>query len=377
MWYYIVAFSISLIGIYFANSTYKNKWLFCFFSFIGLLPPILIAGFRDHTIGADTDFYILPIFFQATRYFTNIKEFIEANPNTDILYLYYTWFVTRFAHDSYIYLSLNHILIFLPLYITAFKLRKYLSPVTFFLLYYLVFYQESLSIVRQSIAISFSMLAFVFYLERKLKLYLCLMAIAFGFHSTVIITLLYPLMIKYLKKYPLDENNKKFFFFIILGVFVVINLNFLLIFLINAGVLNVKYLIYTAQSDTFKGGLGITNFIIKIVIIFFIYCFRKKHKRSIFYDFAFVVSILDLILCLCALLVEPLDRFSLYPRTMLCITLPILFDICKKGKTYTLVCMKYLLVSLLCFFWYYVYIQGDFDSTSEYKMDSKIAVFLI
>lgn len=56
MWYYIVAFSISLIGIYLANLAYKNKWLFCFFSIIGLLPPILIAGFRDHTVGADTDF---------------------------------------------------------------------------------------------------------------------------------------------------------------------------------------------------------------------------------------------------------------------------------------------------------------------------------
>lgn len=374
MWYYIVAFSISLIGIYLANLAYKNKWLFCFFSIIGLLPPILIAGFRNHTVGADTDFYILPIFYQATSYFTNVKELIEANPNTDFLCLYYTWFVTRLTQDSYIYLSLNHILIFLPLYITAYKLRKYLSPVVFFLLYYLIFYQESLSIVRQSIAISFSMLAFVFYLERKLKLYFCLMAIAFGFHSTVIITLLYPLVLKYLKKYPLNENNKKYSFFIILGVFVVINLNFLLMFLINAGVLNMKYLIYTAQSDTFKGGLGVTNFIIKIVIIFFIYCFRKKHKSSIFYDFAFVLSILDLIFCLCALLVEPLDRFSLYPRLMSCITLPVLFNVCQKEKLYSLVRLKYILVCLLCFFWYYVYIQGDYDSTSDYKMNSKIVL---
>lgn len=374
MWYYIVAFSISLIGIYLANLAYKNKWLFCFFSIIGLLPPILIAGFRDHTVGADTDFYILPIFYQATSYFTNVKELIEANPNTDFLYLYYTWFVTRFTQDSYIYLSLNHILIFLPLYITAYKLRKYLSPVVFFLLYYLIFYQESLSIVRQSIAISFSMLAFVFYLERKLKLYFCLMAIAFGVHSTVIITLLYPLVLKYLEKYPLNENNKNYSFFIILGVFVVINLNYLLMFLINAGVLNMKYLIYTAQSDTFKGGLGVTNFIIKIVIIFFIYCFRKKHKSSIFYDFAFVLSILDLIFCLCALLVEPLDRFSLYPRLMSCITLPVLFNVCQKEKLYSLVRLKYILVCLLCFFWYYVYIQGDYDSTSDYKMNSKIVL---
>lgn len=374
MWYYIVAFSISLIGIYLANLAYKNKWLFCFFSIIGLLPPILIAGFRDHTVGADTDFYILPIFYQATSYFTNVKELIEANPNTDFLYLYYTWFVTRLTQDSYIYLSLNHILIFLPLYITAYKLRKYLSPVVFFLLYYLIFYQESLSIVRQSIAISFSMLAFVFYLERKLKLYFCLMAIAFGFHSTVIITLLYPLVLKYLEKYPLNENNKKYSFFIILGVFVVINLNYLLMFLINAGVLNMKYLIYTVQSDTFKGGLGVTNFIIKIVIIFFIYCFRKKHKSSIFYDFAFVLSILDLIFCLCALLVEPLDRFSLYPRLMSCITLPVLFNVCQKEKLYSLVRLKYILVCLLCFFWYYVYIQGDYDSTSDYKMNSKIVL---
>lgn len=374
MFYYIIAFIISLIGIYFANVTYKNKWVFTFFSLVALAPPIVIAGFRDHTIGADTDFYILPIFNQATHYFTKFNEFVEANPNTDFLYLLNTWIVSRFTHESYIFLCVNHSLILIPLYITAFKLKKYLSPVAFFLLYYLIFYQESLSIVRQSIAISLSLLAFSFYLERNFKLYFCLLALAFGFHNTVIITILFPILLWFLKKYPLDKNKKKYAFFILMGIAVVINLNFILMLFINSGVLNTKYLIYTAESDTFKGGLGITNFFIKIVIIFFIYNFRKKNEEKVFYDFAYVVSIMDFIFCLFALLMAPLDRFSLYPRLMSCITLPIIFNICKKKKLYSLVRMKYILLCLLFFFWYYVYILGDFDSTSEYKMDSKISL---
>lgn len=132
MWYYIIAFVLSLLGIYFADQYYKNKILFVFYSFIALAPTVIIAGFRFHTIGSDTDFYILPIFNQATKFFTKFSEFSEANPNTDFLYLLYTWLVTRIIDESYIYLSINHLLILLPMYITAFRLRKFLSPVMFF-----------------------------------------------------------------------------------------------------------------------------------------------------------------------------------------------------------------------------------------------------
>lgn len=368
MWYYIFAFAFSLIGIYFANNSYKSKGLFFLFSVISLIPPVVIAGFRDHTIGSDTDFYILPIFTQATRYFLRFDEFVEANPNTDYLYLLYTWLVTRIIKESYFFLCMNHIMILFPMYMAAFKFRRYLSPVLFFLIYFLVFYQDSLSIVRQSMAISFSTLAFAYFLSKKYKIYFVLMVLAFGFHSTVILTFLYPVLLWYLKKYPLDRYKGKYIIFILIGVLIIINLNFLLMFLINSGVLNIKYLIYTSESDTFKGGLGVTNFGVKFVVIFFIYKFRTLHKESLFVDFAFVLAILDLMLCLCALLMEPLDRFSLYPRLMSCITLPYLFRICQKEHQTTLLFLKNILFLLFMAYWYYVYMLGDYDSTSDYKM---------
>lgn len=368
MWYYIVAFIISLIGIYFANVTYKNKLQFCFFSMIALLPPIIIAGFRDHTIGADTDFYILPIFNQATRYFSRFDEFVDANPNTDYLYLLYTWIVTRIIRESCFFLCVNHLIILLPMYVAALKSRKYLSPVCFFLIYYLVFYQDSLSIVRQSMAISFSTLAFAYFLQKKYKQYALLMAIAFGFHNTVILTFLYPVLLWYLRKYPLNKYKGKYFFWVILGIVAIINLNFLLMFMINSGVIGTKYLIYTSESDTFKGGLGATNFVVKLVVIYFVYKFRKVHKENVFVDFSFVLSILDLMLCLCALLMEPLDRFSLYPRLMSCITLPYLFKISENEHRGNLLMLKNVLFLFFIAFWYYVYIFGDQGSTSDYKM---------
>ena len=339
-----------------------------FYSFIALAPTVIIAGFRFHTIGSDTDFYILPIFNQATKFFTKFSEFSEANPNTDFLYLLYTWLVTRIIDESYIYLSINHLLILLPMYITAFRLRKFLSPVMFFLLYYLIFYQESLSIVRQSIAISLSTLAFTYYVSGSYKKYALLMGLAFGFHSTVVVVLLYPLILWCLKKYPMSQNIKSYSIFVIIGIFVVINLNFILMLLINSGVLNTKYLIYTADSDTFKGGLGVTNFVLKFLIIYFIYSFRKLNRKLLFADFAYILAIMDLFFCMFALLMAPLDRFSLYPRIMTCITLPILFKISRLHHIDKLNIFKPILILFLMFFWYYVYMLGDFDSTSDYKM---------
>lgn len=372
MWYYLVSFILSLFGIYLANRCYRQKFLFCIFSILALFPTIFLAGFRDHTIGSDTDFYILPIFYHATKYFIHFGDFVEANPNTDYLYLLYTWIVTRVVKDSYWFLFINHVLILVPMYIAAIKLRSYISPVTFFLIYYLVFYQDSLSIVRQSIAISFSMLAFVYFLSRKYKLYFILMLIAFGFHSTVIVTLIYPLLLRYLKKNPLDKNMKRYCFFVVLGIMVIVNLNFLLLFFINSGLLASKYLIYTGESDTFKGGLGLTNFLIKICIIYFIYSFRKKHKGFIFVDFGYVVSILDLMFCLFALLMEPLDRFSLYPRVMSCVTLPYIFAFSKTGGMSKFDCFKLFLICAIFAYWVYVYMLGDYGSTSNYKMITNI-----
>lgn len=368
MWYYVIAFGLSLIGIYLANQYFRNKFLFVFFSIIALAPGIIIAGFRFHTIGSDTDFYILPIFNQATKYFTNFTEFAEANPNTEFLYLLYTWIVTRVINESYIYLSINHLLILLPMYIAAFRLRRYLSPVMFFLIYYLIFYQESLSIVRQSIAISLSTLAFTYYASGSYKKYALFVILAFGFHSTVIVVLLYPLILWCVKKYPMSKNVKKYSIFVVAGALVVINLNLILMLLINSGLLNTKYLIYTADSDTFKGGLGVTNFVLKFMIIYFIYSFRKLNRKLLFADFAYILAIMDLFFCMFALLMAPLDRFSLYPRLMTCVTLPILFKISKQQHLNKLNIFKPILILFLMFFWYYVYMLGDFDSTSDYKM---------
>ena len=252
------------------------------------------------------------------------------------------------------------------MYVAAFIFRKYLSPVLFFLIYYLVFYQDSLSIVRQSFAISFSTLAFAYYMSKKYKKYIFFMALAFGFHSTVVLTLVYPLLLWFLNKYPLKENTIKYGLFLIVGIAVVVNLDFLLLLLINLGAINAKYLIYTSESEVFKGGLGVTNFIVKFVIIFFVYSYRKVHKKTLFIDFAYVLSIMDMMLCLFALLMEPLDRFALYPRLMSCITLPILFKACSKKNTFLQI-QKYGLILFLIAYWCYVYMWGDYGSTANYK----------
>ena len=88
MWYYIIAFVLSLLGIYFADQYYKNKILFVFYSFIALAPTVIIAGFRFHTIGSDTDFYILPYLTRQQNFLRNLVSFLRQI-QIRIFYIYF------------------------------------------------------------------------------------------------------------------------------------------------------------------------------------------------------------------------------------------------------------------------------------------------
>ena len=143
---YIVVFIISLWGVREADVRYEERSYRILFSLIAVLPPILLAGFRDSTVGTDMVIYILPLFEEQAIAQQELGTFIDTN-DLEILYLILNYIVAKITDSPFVLLLLIHTLIIIPLYITAMKWRELLSPVLFMFVFYMIFFALFISMI--------------------------------------------------------------------------------------------------------------------------------------------------------------------------------------------------------------------------------------
>ena len=373
---YILIFALSLLGVQMADMWYDDRRRFIVGSLLAVLPPILIAGFRDITVGSDTDLYIVPIFNGIASNGQNLTEFIDSYPGMEWGYLFLTFVIAQLTDQPVFLLLSIHILIILPLYITLMKWRESLSPMVFMFIYYMIFFQESLSIARQSIALSFSMLAFTFFWEKRYIYYFVYTIIAFLFHQTAVIALSLPLVYLMVDRFSIRE-----YYYCYIGVALVIALFFfnfenILIWMIENDYIDLKFLKYTSEDNTFTPVLGAANFVVKIVIIAYIIYIMILYESDTFLKFFLVLAIFDMLFSLCALIVQPLDRISLYYRLMTCISIPYIiynYPIIIDDNDAPYIRPIIGIFGLLLFaYWFYVYMLGDYDETAYYQISSTL-----
>lgn len=374
---YIVVFIISLWGVREADVRYEERSYRILFSLIAVLPPILLAGFRDSTVGTDMVIYILPLFEEQAIAQQELGTFIDTN-DLEILYLILNYIVAKITDSPFVLLLLIHTLIIIPLYITAMKWRELLSPVLFMFVFYMIFFQESLSIVRQSIALSFSLLAFTVFLEKKYIEFFVYAMIAFLFHQTAVIALSIPLIYLAVDKYSIREYYLYYIGVILLVMLFFLNLDAILIWLIDGGYIDLKFLIYTSADNAFTPVLGATNFVVKIVTIAYFIFIMFLYKSDTILKFFLIVAVLDMSFSLCALIVQPLDRISLYYRLMTCISIPyIIYNypiIYSDDETPYTRPIEGLFCVLLFAYWFYVYMLGNYDDTADYQISRTLFI---
>ena len=391
---YIIIFALSLLGVKVADIWYDDKQRFWAGSVLAVLPPILIAGLRDSTVGSDTDLYVIPIFNDIALNGQNLAEFLDSYPDMEFGYLLLNYVVAQVTDLPFVWLTCIHILIIISLYVTAMKWRDYLSPVLFMFIFYMIFFQESLSIVRQSIALSFSMLGLTLFLvpqitqidtEEKIGTsvyrYVCsgvCLVIAFLFHQTAVIALSFPIIYFVFDRFSLRQTYVLYIVVALLMVVFFLNLDNLIIWLIENDFIGLKFLKYTSADDTFTPVLGAANFVVKIVTVVYLVYIMFIYEADTFLKFFLVVAVLDMLFSLCALIVQPLDRISLYFRLVSCISLPYL--ICNypvlftdEDTPYTKPVEGFVCV-LLFAYWFYVYMLGNYDDTADYQINSTLFI---
>ena len=120
---YIITFALSLLGVKMADLWFEDQRRFIAGSLLAVLPPILIAGLRNSTVGSDTDLYVIPIFNGIASNGQNLIEFIDSYPGMEWGYLLLTFVIAQLTDQSVFLLLSIHVLIILPLYMTAMKWR--------------------------------------------------------------------------------------------------------------------------------------------------------------------------------------------------------------------------------------------------------------
>ena len=154
---YIITFTISLFFAFLAIRHYKRNLslISIIFISISIIVPALLAAGRTEEIGTDVNNYVVPIWNLVHTVDSSLLSTIFAIGYIEPGYIVINWLVAQFSDDIFWLLLIIQLVILIPIYIGAFKLKKKLSPLWILFLYYCVIYNETLNLVRQSIALSF------------------------------------------------------------------------------------------------------------------------------------------------------------------------------------------------------------------------------
>lgn len=204
------------------------------------------------------------------------------------------------------------------------------------------------------------------------------MIVAFLFHQTAVVALSIPLAYLLVDRFSIREY---YYYYISVALVIALffmNIDNILIWMIENDYIGLKFLKYTSADNTFTPVLGSANFVVKIAMITYIIYVMTQYKADTLLKLFLLMAVLDMLFSLCALIVQPLDRISLYFRLVSCISIPyviynypIIFDDDDVPYTRPIIGIFGL---LLFAYWFYVYMLGNFDDTADYQISSTLFI---
>ena len=156
-----------------------------FFSF---LPLLLLATFRDLSIGYDVRVYQYSLSQIAERS-NSLRDYYAINfvgQNMEPLYAFCTYVGTKIAGMKGVFF-INEFLVLIFTYAAIWKLKDYIVPQKILACFLFIYYLHTFDIIRQSIAMSIIFYTYTRLRERKYISSIILVIIAFMFHKSAIL----------------------------------------------------------------------------------------------------------------------------------------------------------------------------------------------
>lgn len=363
---YIAVFCISLLFAYRANQAAKrsNRLLMLVLSICSIILPVLLAGYRDLSIGTDTFNYTL--IFSNICYCSDFRECIQLYPSIEKGYLLLNYLIGLMSNDPRFFLTVLHSLIVIPIYVSFFNLRSWLSPVLSLTIFFFVFYNESYNLTRQYISIALMLLAASYYIKHKYFLYVIITILSVSMHNTALLGLFFPLFYWCTKHLRV---NKHLFFYLLLTVlivFVFLNLQRLGFFASFSSEMSDKYEVYMSGQAS---SMSVSNStLILYLAVFFLLMFKLLNvkKTSPLIDTFALLSLLSVLFVNMSSIARALYRLSLDFSIYSSLSISMLFhkknNILIDAHEYPAI-IKILFISLLILYWVFsVIIRGSNDT---------------
>ena len=369
---YIIMFLISSLCLHYYSKDRKVYFLFV----LALVFPVLLAAYRDVSVGIDTSVYVVPLIKKAINYDFNNFIALAVATHTEVVYSAIIYFLSVLTNGSTeIVFGLTELVIVFFVYRRILDFKDDAPVFVMTMVYLLITYNRSLNLSRQCIAMALIFYATRYLRENKVK-YLIFNLTAVMFHNSSVLGLLF-IVIDYCIGGRLSRI--KSFLFISLSSVAIIFYQSIFPFFAQLifGVDN-KYSHYWANSDS--GFLSVWDIIFKLlcIIVAFISMSRidrgriklhlgkeynVKNSQVKYFDcqFFLIICILNLLFYFTRLFNGDNYRISLYFQTLIPVAVP---QIRWAFKNKTMIDL--IIISLAFLNWYIFIILSDGYGTFPY-----------
>jgi hypothetical protein len=337
-----------------------------FYMVLGIVPEILIAGFRDSSIGTDTEMYPTDVFefcLTTKNLFFAIVSYIDVEQG----YIVLAWISSQISNSFNFFLTLTHTIILCTL-LAAYR-RFGVNVALAFLFFCLIYFSTSMNTARQFLAMPFCLLGFAELMQVRKKKALIFLFLAFAFHRSSLFFLLV-IALYYLceRKYTVMCKKKSF---VLLTLAVITGLTMfvkLLEIAITIGLAKEEYMERYGESEMYGSGIPLS--LLALTIFNYIMCMKiiKGLEMTPIILFSRYVMLISILLCFAGMISTFATRIDHYFIMMgiICITYIL------GQKQYR---NRFSFIVFYIIYWFMVVVVANLGDTYPYK--SKIIESLL
>lgn len=359
MFPYLVIFI--LCSILFSHSSRKRTMPLL----IACIILSLFAGFRDVTVGADTDFY--PHWYvDELVYVNSFSDILKLDTDLDKGYLFLYWVGSWLSNQYWIGLFLTEFVISLFTFLAFLRLNKHFNGniVLFALAFLFLIFNYTLNAMRQECAISIAFYAFTYFWERKWLPYLLWTLVAISFHLSALISLGIPVL--YYISFIKDTNRRRWITILstILMILVIGSFYYVLNMIAGLGILNNSLAERYGENGAFEGTerVAYAPLAISLICYYIMYLSYKKRLldvRILIFHFLLNTSYL------LALFLSTLSMY-LYRVGLYFYILDLFLLVVELSSKKISLKLRYSIISVFVFYWFFSYIIKNNGETYPY-----------
>lgn len=372
MFPYLITFILSLlffeIGVRRLDEEYEIVPTSYLWIGLSMIFPVVLAAMRSENIGDDVTVYVIPTFDEVIE----SGSLFEALDSLKIEYLYIVLvYASKFiSTDLWSVLMLTELCIVVPFWIAFIKLRDKLNPTFALFIFYCVLYNHTLNMMRQSIALALIILAIAYMIENKKGWMILWLCVAFGFHKSAVLGMTLPILYYFSHYFPLNQNIYLYLGVFLGMVFVASSFATFLVALIDNGLLDIKYLIYT-EAGVFEARVSKSSLVIVFIELLIISMAAINYGNEFLdLNFYFLCGIITVLFCLTGFVVVYLARISWFFHIISFLSMSYVFS--NQYIFGDLKYMKWAFVLLLCFYWWFAFVQSGESSTIPYEFQYQL-----